>query len=336
MIDVIISAIQGNNNFSSIVLDTTVDIIPEEIIEQEVKLRWRTPEAMSLAILNFNKEVINIIEKITPIITIPIEPYELYGTPGIKTLIKTIQHAHDKGLLVIGTCDKNSTGNMLQYASESYLGKVNIQGINTPIFDLDAITVNPFSGAGSINLYKTNASDNIFSTNVKLNLNTSIEYKYILGVNKSIFVTVRDKSEGTSIQDILITDENNPNIKTPVYLEIPKWITEMTKDDVTDYGFSPIGISVSANYTGEIKRLRDRYPKIFFLINNFIHRDPNIANVLYAVRKDLKSGAILCDSTIIRSHLDPTLGRGLSWQQTIRNSALDAKRIINNVLFPEI
>ncbi|RIL08782.1 MAG: orotidine-5'-phosphate decarboxylase [Proteobacteria bacterium] len=107
--------------------------------------------------------------------------FEQYGIGGLRAYEQVIAAARAMGLLVITDAKRGDIGSTAQAYSSAFLGKTSIAQESRSFFESDALTVNPYLGFDTLEVF----------------INDCIKYK------KGIFVLVKTSNPGSaSIQDI--------------------------------------------------------------------------------------------------------------------------------------
>lgn len=310
-IDRLISRVVSMKNPTCVGLDTTIDMIPESLLEYHTKYADApfTPtmiEEIAEAIFSFNKKIIDTICDIVPVVKINIAMYEKFGSYGINTYIKTIQHARDNGMVVIGDVKRGDIGNTVESYSDAHLGRVTIGDRKVAIYDTDFITVNPYMGFDTIHPF----------------LDDCKTYE------KGIFILAKTSNPGSiDIQDrITLNDDASVGaIGTswiPLHVKVCKYIESYGEEFVSkEYpNFTSVGAVVGFNHSTSLGSLRDNFPNVFFLVPGYGAQGGTAKDVAKAFRKEDKLGAIVNSSRgIIASHKkDPNS----SWIDCIRNATI--------------
>ena len=96
-----------------------------------------------MALLEFNKYIIDQVADVCPIVKPQSAFYELHGADGIAALIETVRYARSKGLLVLLDAKRNDIGSTADAYAEAFLSP------EGP-FDADAVTVNGYLGTDGL------------------------------------------------------------------------------------------------------------------------------------------------------------------------------------------
>lgn len=232
-----IKAIEKNSRLC-VGLDPRLEWIPKKIKNEAIKKHGKTFEAAGHAILAFNKQVIDVVAPHVPAIKPQIAFYEQYGTAGIVAFEQTILYAKQHDLVVIADAKRGDIDSTAQAYANAFLGTTNLFGQETPCFDSDWLTVNPFLGEDSLLPF------------------IEVCKKY----DKGIFILAKTSNAGSV--DIQNQKIGNNTITTLVGEIIAKHAASTIGPD----GFSNIGAVVGATFPEEAKAIRSQLPHSLFLV----------------------------------------------------------------------
>lgn len=235
-------------------LDPNLLYVPSYIKDSYLNEFEDPLEGASMAILEFNKGLIDALCDIVPAIKPQCAYYEMYGYHGVKTLYETMEYAKEKGMYVITDGKRNDIGATMEAYATAHLGKTLINDTLVEAFKADALTVNGYLGTDGIEPL----------------IKICKEY------DKSIYVLVKtsNKSSG-ELQDKLIDGK-------PVYEIMGEMCENWGKDTITKYGYSQVGAVVGATYPEQLKELREKMPHTFFLVPGYGAQGGGAKDVSYA------------------------------------------------------
>lgn len=238
--DRLIAKIIKTGNPTVLGLDPTLDYIPGGIKEQAYGKHGKTLEGAADALLRFNKALIDAVWDLIPAVKPQAAFYERYGWQGVRALSETIAYAQSKGLYVIVDGKRGDIGSTMEAYADGWLGTTEVEGISFTPFGGDALTVNGYLGTDSI--------------------------KPLLEVcqkqEKGIFVLAKTSNPSAGdLQDILINDKT-------VYETMASFCDEWGEALPGQYGFGGVGI-VAATYPEQLRDLRRKFPRLFFLVPGY-------------------------------------------------------------------
>ena len=291
-IDKLFAKIKESESRICVGLDPHLHLIPDFIFEEVENKVDDSEKAKALAVLNFNKKIIDEISKYTAIVKPQIAFYEKMGLAGLKTLDKTIAYAKNKGLLVLLDAKRNDIGSTAQAYSEAYLKNKNI----------DAITINPYFGFDGIKPF--------------------LNYK-----DKGAFALVRTSNESAvDVQDIESKDGKK------MYEKIGELVKDWGKDYLGKCGYSNLGAVIGATYPKELKDLRSLLPETFFLIPGYGAQGGGAEDVVHGFDKDGSGAIINSSRGIIFAYRNQKKYSERDFDLAAGQAAKDMKEEINQAL----
>ena len=238
ILDRLIDQIIQKQNPTALGLDTRLEYLPEEMLKSFHPQQGDFKEAGKL-VLAFNKALIDGLHEIVPCVKLQVAYYEMYGHHGMKAYYKTIDYAHEKGLIVIADAKRNDIGATCAAYANAYLGTAPM--IDKSPFSADFVTVTPYLGSDGILPFVDVCESN----------------------NKGIFVLVKTSNPSSGeLQDINIDGE-------PLYMKVGRNVKEWGKGLIGRYGYSAVGAVVGATYSEQAQQLRDALDTVFFLIPGY-------------------------------------------------------------------
>ncbi|MBN2330461.1 MAG: orotidine-5'-phosphate decarboxylase [Candidatus Aenigmarchaeota archaeon] len=239
--DRLLGEILKKRNPSIIGLDPDMAKMPASLLEYFRDKEKDMFEAAGRCILEFNKRIIDSIHDIVPAVKLQSAFYEQCGPAGFRAFLGTAEYARRKGLIVVGDVKRSDIGNSTMAYSNAYLGKVPLFGSLEPVYDLDAVTVNPYLGSDGIKPFVEDCR------------------KY----SKGIFVLVRTSNPSSSeLQDL-------GSGGVTVSEAVARLVNRLGEGMIGESGYSPVGAVVGANRKRLASRLRKAMPRSIFLVPGF-------------------------------------------------------------------
>jgi len=182
--DRLLAAIDDKQSYVVVGLDPDIGKMPN-LFRGGAKDGQAPSTDVGSAIVSFNQCIIDVVAPHVPAVKPQIAFYEQYGLTGIHAFIETVAYAKKQGLLVIEDGKRNDIGNTAQAYAAGHLGRVMVAGRSEPVFDVDAITINPYLGADGVMPF----------------LDTLRQY------GKGVFVLVKTSNRSSAeIQDLRLAD----------------------------------------------------------------------------------------------------------------------------------
>ncbi len=222
-------------------LDPRPNQIPQAIVEG-AKAQFEHPvEAMSEAIWQFNKGLIDAIYTLVPAVKPQIAFYEALGIPGLEAYKKTCDYANSKGLVVIADSKRGDIGTTSKAYADAFIGETQVWGQAYQAFYSDYVTVNPYLGTDCLNEFVTNMD----------------------AFDKGMFVLIKtsNKSSG-ELQDLKVDG-------VTLYEKVAELVEGLSQKRVGKYGYSAVGSVVGATYPEQADVLRKILKTSYFLVPGY-------------------------------------------------------------------
>ena len=244
MIDRLIDRIKTLSAPIVVGLDPTLDMIPERI-KQNCRARFddreKSLKAVSSALFEFNREIIDSVYDLVPAVKPQIAMYERYGIDGLCAYINTAEYAQSKGLLVIGDIKRGDIASTAA-AYASHIGGTEAFGETFFLWPQDAVTLNPYLGRDSIKPFLDVCEKQ----------------------DKGIFLLVKTSNPGSAdLQDLQLQSG------LTVYEHIADLVSAWGAGLIGKYGYSKAGAVVGATFPEQGRELRKRMPHTFFLVPGY-------------------------------------------------------------------
>jgi len=211
-------------------LDTHLGVMPPSFIKA---IDENNLQECADKTYEYNKILIDTLCDLVPSVKLQIAYYEKYGAPGLETYAKTIQYAHQAGLIVIADVKRGDIGSTCTAYASAHLG--------SDIFNADFMTVNPYFGTDGMQPFLDECRKS----------------------DKGLFVLVKTSNPSSAELQDLVTQSGEKVYEKCADLVI-NWGNEPGK-----YGYNSIGAVVGATHKEEGIALRKRMKNTFFLIPGY-------------------------------------------------------------------
>ncbi|MBR1913655.1 MAG: orotidine-5'-phosphate decarboxylase, partial [Lachnospiraceae bacterium] len=131
-------------------LDPNLKFIPEHLKKNATEEKGETLEAAAVAVLAFNKAIVDATYDLIPAVKPQIAMYEQFGIPGLIAYKETVDYCHEKGLIVIGDVKRGDIGSTSESYAIAHLGEITVGNKTYRPFDEDFATVNPYLGTDGV------------------------------------------------------------------------------------------------------------------------------------------------------------------------------------------
>ena len=240
MISKLIKCIEDKNAPIVVGLDPQMSFIPEQLLEKAYKEKGENLEAVADAIFEYNKGLMDATYDLIPAVKPQIAMYEQFGVPGVAAYKKTVDYAHEKGLVVIGDIKRGDIGSTSGAYAIGHIGNIKIGSNTFSPFDEDIVTVNPYLGSDGVVPFIDVCNDN----------------------DKGIFVLVKTSNPSSGeFQDRLIDGK-------PLYEIVAEKVCEWGATSM-DGNYSNVGAVVGATYPEMGEELRKIMPNTYILVPGY-------------------------------------------------------------------
>ncbi len=244
-------------------LDPNLKFVPKHLIRSATDEKGETLEAAADAILEFNKSIIDATYDIIPAVKPQIAMYEQFGIPGLITYVKTVEYAHEKGLVVIGDVKRGDIGSTSEAYAIAHLGEIKIgETIHKP-FDEDFATVNPYLGSDGVKPFVDvcNRCDKGIFVLVKTSNPSSGEFQ-------DQIISGGAASEDTEDLDRLEGAEGTAATGRSLFELVADKVREWGSESM-DGSYSNVGAVVGATYPGQGEIARRLMPHTYILVPGY-------------------------------------------------------------------
>jgi orotidine-5'-phosphate decarboxylase len=258
-----------------------------ELLPLEVRNRHRSDSlaAAADACEELCTRVLDIVAPLVPVVKPQSAFFELCGPAGLAALQRLIRKARDLGLIVILDAKRNDIASTATAYADAAFGGVRIAGHIHPVWDADALTINPYLGRDAVEPFLTSARR----------------------VGAGAFVLVRTSNPGAGLFQDLVADGK------PLYRHVGEAVAAWSRENLGTCGLGDVGAVVGATYPAELAELRQAMPEAIFLVPGFGFQGGASDDVAGAFRRD-GLGAIVSSS---RGVLFPFHPEATDWEKQI-------------------
>lgn len=287
-------------------LDPKLEYIPAHILSEKLKEYGETPRAAAEAIYAYNVGLIDALQDIVPAVKPQSAFYERFGFEGVEALKRTVDYAKSKGMYVIMDAKRGDIGSTAEGYSDAYLGSVKIGSTEVEPFGCDCLTINAYLGSDGINPF----------------------IKDCVARDRAVFALVKTSNPSSGeLQNIVAGDRK-------VYNVVGDLLERLSRETVDKYGYTCVGAVTGATYPMDIRDLRRRLEKTFFLVPGYGAQGGKAEDVQYAFDQ-YGHGAIVNSSRGIICAWQKTGGDGHDFGDAARAAAIamrdDLKQFITVV-----
>ncbi len=274
-------------------LDPRIEYVPKHIQDACYAEFGHNIQGTVEAIYRFNCGLMDALCGIVPAVKPQAAYYEMLGWRGMEMMERTIRYAKEKGFYVIADIKRGDIGSTAQAYAEGWLGKTLVAGEELESFGADCVTLNGYMGIDAIQPF----------------LDVAVKE------DKSLFILVKTSNpSGKDLQDVRVGDRL-------VYQAMGELVEQWGAGTEGKYGYQAAGAVVGATYPEEMKDLRGRLPKTFFLVPGYGAQGGTAEDVRYAFDGQ-GHGAIVNASRSLMCAWKKTGGDGHDFQEASRAAAI--------------
>lgn len=242
----------------------------------------------------FGKTIIDVVAPLVPVVKPQAAFFEQLGPAGMNALGEIVQHAVQRGLIVILDGKRNDIGTTAEAYAEAYLGRGEKSGWGS-----DSLTVSPYLGHDSLEPFVKSA----------------------VAREAGIFVLVKTSNPGSGyLQDQLIGAGAD---RGTVYQHIADLVQKLNTNHLAACGLGPVGAVVGATYPEQLAELRVRLDTSWILIPGYGAQGGTAKDVALGFRHDGLGALVNSSRGIIFAHSLSRYGNASSWEAAVEQATRD-------------
>ncbi len=232
-------------------LDPRIESLPDE---------FRPPPGsglagMAAAIEAFGLRILELVRPHAGVVKPQSAFFELAGPPGMAALAAVLRRAREMGFVTILDAKRGDIASTAAaYADAAFAGVGTESGV-VPVWDADALTVNPYLGADAVEPFIAAAT----------------------AAGRGLFVLVRTSNPGAGTFQNLMCDGR------PVYEHVAAAVAGWNAPTIAECGYGAVGAVVGATHPRELADLRSQLPGVWLLVPGYGAQGGTAADVRAAV-----------------------------------------------------
>ncbi|MBO0698718.1 MAG: orotidine-5'-phosphate decarboxylase [Zavarzinella sp.] len=252
--DRLTESVRKKGNPLCVGLDPRWELLPRILRE---KFGSETLEGVAAGFEAFSLRILDLVAQRVPVVKPQSAFYEACGPAGMSVLQRVIRRAKELGLIVILDSKRGDIASTAAaYADAAFAGPL-IDGKRLPVWDADAVTVNPYLGRDAVEPFLTSAHD----------------------ARRGVFVLVRTSNPGGLFQNLETGGRT-------VYRHVAAAVAEWNRPSVGPSGLGDVGAVVGATHPAELAELRAALPDSWLLIPGYGAQGGTARDVAGAFRSD--------------------------------------------------
>jgi orotidine-5'-phosphate decarboxylase len=198
-------------------------------------------DAVAAAYDEFCSRILDIVAPLVAVVKPQSAFFEACGPAGMAVLQRLLRRARTQGLLTIYDGKRNDIASTAEAYAEAALAGARIDDRVHPVFDADALTVNPYLGRDAVEPFLHAAR----------------------AAGRGVFVLVRTSNRGSGQFQNLRCDGR------PLFLHVAEAVRAWAAEDLGECGFGCTGAVVGATHAEEMAGLREAMPNAWILVPGF-------------------------------------------------------------------
>jgi orotidine-5'-phosphate decarboxylase len=291
--DRLMTAVRSKGNALCVGLDPRWEALPREIRN---RYGDENLESMAAAYEEFCLRVIDVVAPLVAVVKPQSAFFEACGPAGFVAQQRILRAARKHGLITILDAKRNDIASTAAAYADAAFAGVQIAGRLHPVWDVDALTVNPYLGRDSVEPFLQRARAS----------------------GRGVFLLVRTSNPGApQFQDLDCGGR-------PLFQHVAEAVRHWTCEHLGTSGFGDVGAVIGATFPAELRQLREGLPEAILLVPGFGAQGAAAADVAGAFRDD-GSGALINSSRGITCSFDPDVP---AWEQAVEQATRAAIRAL--------
>jgi orotidine-5'-phosphate decarboxylase len=184
--------------------------------------------------------------------------FELAGPDGMRSMSRVLERAKQIGFVTILDAKRGDIASTATAYADAAFGGCTIDGETFPVWNADALTINPYLGRDAVEPFLTAAKAS----------------------DRGVFVLVRTSNPGAGLFQDLNCDGK------PLYRHVATEVAKWNAPTLGECGLGDVGAVVGATHPRELAELRAELPNVWFLVPGYGAQGGTAADVKAAYRPD--------------------------------------------------
>ena len=236
-------------------LDPRWEQLPDELTRRSDVI---TLEGAAARYEEFCLRVLEVVAPLVPAVKPQSAFFESCGPAGLTALQRSPGPGRELGLIAILDSKRNDIASTAEAYADAAFDGTSIQGRRFPVWDADALTVNPYLGRDALEPFFTSARRG----------------------GRGLFVLVRTSNPGAGqFQDLVSAGK-------PLFHHVAAAVGEWTRENLGQCGLGDVGAVVGATHPAELATVRQLLPEAWLLMPGLGAQGGTAADVAAAFRSD--------------------------------------------------
>ncbi|MBY0513777.1 MAG: orotidine-5'-phosphate decarboxylase [Gemmataceae bacterium] len=251
-----LAAVVGRHGPLCVGLDPRWDALPRALRDAT---RAHPPDIRAaIAVSTFCTRVLELVRPHAGVVKPQAAFFELLGVEGMGVLQTVQRRAKELGLVTILDAKRGDIASTAAAYADAAFAGCTVDGTRVPVWDADALTVNPYLGRDAVEPFLGAAKD----------------------AGRGVFVLVRTSNPGAGLFQDLVCDGR------PLYRHVADEVARWNEPTVGACGLGDVGAVVGATHPRELAELRGVMPNVWLLVPGYGAQGGTAADVKAAYRPD--------------------------------------------------
>jgi len=253
--DRLTEAVRAKRNAVCVGLDPRWEALPVEVRQRHDD---GTLGGVARAYEVFCLRVIDVVAPLVAVVKPQSAFFEACGPDGLRALQAVLHRARQRGLVTILDGKRNDIAATAEAYADAAFSGVRFGEHVHPVWDADALTVNPYLGRDALEPFLRSARRS----------------------GRGVFVLVRTSNPGAGqFQDLNCGGK-------PLFVHVAEAVAAWARENCGACGFGDVGAVVGATGLAEMAALRRLLPEVLFLVPGFGAQGATAADTAAAFRDD--------------------------------------------------
>jgi orotidine-5'-phosphate decarboxylase len=288
----LLAAVRAKGSALCVGLDPRWELLPDEIRQRHAD---GTLAGVARAYEEFCCRIIDVVAQLVPVVKPQSAFFEACGPAGLVALQQVLRRARQQGLITILDSKRNDIAATAVAYADAAFGGVDVDGHLHPVWDADALTVNPYLGRDAVEPFLVSARRS----------------------GRGVFVLVRTSNTGAGqFQDLDCGGQ-------PLFMRVAEAVNHWSNENRGTCGFGDVGAVVGATHPAELGLVRATVPHAILLIPGWGAQGAAASDAATGFRAD-GLGAIVNSSRAIIFAFSQTDSGWEASIETATRSAIEA------------
>lgn len=215
-------------------------------------------ERAAVAYFEFGRKVLGLVRPFAGVVKPQAAFFEQIGPKGMGMLQLLLREAKLLGFVTVLDAKRGDIASTATAYADAAFGGCTIDGVTFPVWDADALTINPYLGRDAVEPFLSAAKK----------------------ADRGVFVLVRTSNPGAGLFQDLVCDGQ------PLYRHVAAEVAKWNATTLGECGLGDVGAVVGATHPKELAELRAAMPDVWLLVPGYGAQGGTAADVKAAYRAD--------------------------------------------------